>query len=70
MLLRPLDFGHPEDRQVEKFQISVKNLYNIWSFIEIHAVFALICVEKNLCGEMTNMRCGTGLMKGFYACIF
>ena len=37
---------------VEKFQISVKNLNNLWSFIEIHAIFVL-----NLCGEkMTNMR--------------
>ena len=31
---------------VEKFQISVKNLNNLWSFIEIYAVFVL-----NLCGE-------------------
>ena len=39
---------------VEKFQISVKNLNNLWSFIEIHAFFVL-----NLCGEkMTNMRSG------------
>ena len=37
---------------MEKFQISVKNLNNLWSFIEIYAVFAL-----NLCEEkMTNMR--------------
>ena len=35
--------------QVEKFQISVKNLNNVWSFIEIYAVFDL-----NLCGE--NLR--------------
>ena len=42
---------------VEKFQISVKNLNNLWSFIQIYAVFVLICVEKNLCGEkMTKMR--------------
>ena len=31
---------------VEKFQISVKNLNNLWSFIKIYAVFVL-----NLCGE-------------------
>ena len=37
---------------VEKFQISVKNLKIIWSFIKIYAIFVL-----NLCGEkMTNMR--------------
>ena len=32
--------------QVEKIQISVKNLNNLWTFIEIYAVFVL-----NLCGE-------------------
>ena len=31
---------------LEKFQISVKNLNNLWSFIDIYAVFLL-----NLCGE-------------------
>ena len=31
---------------VEKFQISVNNLNNLWSFIKIYAVFVL-----NLCGE-------------------
>ena len=31
---------------VEKFQISVKILNNLWSYIEIYAVFVL-----NLCGE-------------------
>ena len=38
---------------VEKFQISVKNLNNLWSFIEIYAVFV-----QNLCGEKitNNMR--------------
>ena len=37
---------------MEKFQIFVKNLNNLWRFIEIYAVFVL-----NLCGEkMTNMR--------------
>ena len=50
---------------VKKFQISIKNLNNLWSFIEIYAVFVL-----NLCGEksvwrkslwikMTNMRSAT-----------
>ena len=40
------------EKSVEKFQISVKNLNNLWSFIEIYAVFVL-----NLYGEkMTNMR--------------
>ena len=43
---------------VEKFQISVKNLNNLWSFIEIYADLVLNLYEKkNLCGEkMTNMR--------------
>ena len=37
---------------MEKFQISAKNLNNLWSLIKIYAVFVL-----NLCGEkMTNMR--------------
>ena len=31
---------------MEKFQISVKNLNNLWRFIEIYAVFVL-----DLCGE-------------------
>ena len=31
---------------VEKFQISVNNLNNLWILIEIYAVFVL-----NLCGE-------------------
>ena len=35
----------------EKFQISVKNLNNLWSFIEIYAVFVL-----NLCGEKSVWR--------------
>ena len=45
-----------------EFQISVKNLNNLWSFIKIYVVFVLnLCGEKsvwkNLCGEkMTNMR--------------
>ena len=36
---------------VEKFQISVKNLNNLWRFIEIYAVFVL-----NLCGEKSLSR--------------
>ena len=36
---------------VEKFQISVKNSNNLWSFIEIYVVFAL-----NLCGENSLWR--------------
>ena len=36
---------------VEKFQIYVKNLNNLWSFIEIHFVFVL-----NLCGEKSLWR--------------
>ena len=34
---------------VEKFQISVKNLNNLWRFIEIYAVFVLnMCEEKSV----------------------
>ena len=36
---------------VEKFQISVKNLNNLWHFIKIYAVFVL-----NLCGEKSVWR--------------
>ena len=36
---------------VEKFQISVKNLNNLWSFIEIYAILVL-----NLCGEKSVWR--------------
>ena len=36
---------------VEKFQISVKNLNNLWSVIEINAVFVL-----NLCGKKSVWR--------------
>ena len=36
---------------MEKFQISVKNLNNLWRFIEIYAVFVL-----NLCGEKSLWR--------------
>ena len=42
---------------MEKFQISVKNLNNLWIFIEIYAVFVLNLCGENLCGEkMTIMR--------------
>ena len=34
-----------------KFQISVKNLNNLWSFIEIYVVFVL-----NLCGDKSLWR--------------
>ena len=34
---------------VEKFQIFVKNLNNLWGFIEVYAVFVL-----NLCGEKND----------------
>ena len=41
----------------EKFQISVKNLNNLWTFIEIYTVFVLNSCGENLCWEkMTNMR--------------
>ena len=37
---------------VKKFQIPVKNLNNLWSFIEIYAVFVLnLCGEKSVLGE-------------------
>ena len=42
---------------MEKFQISVKNLNNLWSVIEIYAFFVLNLRGENLCGEkLTNMR--------------
>ena len=42
---------------MEKFQIFVKSLNNLWSFIEIYAVLVLNLRGENLCGEkMTNMR--------------
>ena len=47
---------------VEKFQISLKNLNNLWSFIEIYAVFYLnLRGEKSVCSKslwrkMTKMR--------------
>ena len=49
---------------VEKFQLSILNLNNLWSFIEIYAVFVLnLCEEKfawrkSLWKKMTNMRSG------------
>ena len=44
---------------VEKFQISVKNLNNVWHFIKIYAVFVLNLCGENICGEkMTNRRSG------------
>ena len=48
---------------VEKFQISVKNLNNLWHFIDIYAVFVLnLCGEKSVWKKMTNMKVGrTGL---------
>ena len=36
---------------MEKFQIYVKNLNDLWSFIEIYAVFVL-----NLCGQKSVWR--------------
>ena len=36
---------------VEKFQLSVQNLNNLWTFIEVYAVFA-----PNLCGEKSVQR--------------
>ena len=46
------DFIHGEKNcHVEKFRLSILNLNNLWSFIEVLAVFFQIYVEKNLCGE-------------------
>ena len=39
---------------MEKFQISVKNLNNLLSFIEIYAVFVLNLCGENLCGEKND----------------
>ena len=36
---------------VEKFQLSIQNLNNLWSFIEVYAVFV-----PNLCGEKSVRR--------------
>ena len=36
---------------VEKFQLSIQNLNNLWSFIEAYAVFV-----PNLCGEKSVRR--------------
>ena len=42
---------------MEKFQISVENLNNLWRFIVIYAVFVLnVCGEKAVRRKMTNMR--------------
>ena len=47
------DYIHGEKSVMNQ---KISNLNNLWSFIEIYAVFAL-----NLCGEkMTNMRSGYG----------
>ena len=67
---------------MEKFQISEKNLNNLWSFIEIYAVFVLnLCEEKichvekfqlsmfDNCGEIENFStCGETSVQlmGFY----
>ena len=40
-----------KNMSLEEFQISVKNLNNLWRFIEINAVFVL-----NLCGEKSVRR--------------
>ena len=46
---------------VEKFQIFVKNLNDLWRFIEIYAVFVLNLYGENLCEEkMTNNRSDCG----------
>ena len=34
------------EKTVEKFQLSIQNLNNLWSFIEVYAVFV-----PSLCGE-------------------
>ena len=36
---------------VEKFQLSIQNLNNLWSFIKVYAVFV-----PNLCGEKSAWR--------------
>ena len=36
---------------MEKFQLSIQNLNNLWSFIEVYAVFV-----PNLCGEKSVRR--------------
>ena len=56
-----------EYEYMEKFQLSLQNLNNLWSFIEVYAVLV-----PNLCGEksvrrksvwrkITNMRSGKRL---------
>ena len=39
------------EKTVEKFQLSIQNLNNLWSFIEVYAVFV-----PNLCGEKSVRR--------------
>ena len=40
-------------------EISIQNLNNLWSFIEVYAVFVPNLCRENMCGEkMTNMRSG------------
>ena len=47
---------------VEKFQLPIQNLTNLWSFIKVYALFVSKSMWRNLCGEnlcgekMTNMR--------------
>ena len=44
---------------VEKFQLSIQNLNNLWSFIEVYAVFVPnLCEEKS--EKITNMRSAAG----------
>ena len=45
----------------EKFQLSVENLNNLWSFIKIYAVFVL-----NLCGEKSVWRKSVWRKNGKY----
>ena len=44
-----------ENLFVEKFQMSVKNLNNLWSFIEIYAVFVLNLCEEKSCVEKISV---------------
>ena len=37
--------------KTEKFQLSIQNLNNLWSFIEVYAVFV-----PNVCGEKSVRR--------------
>ena len=50
-------FQHHTHAICGEIQISVKNLNNLWSLIEIYDVFVLNMCGENLSGEkMTNMR--------------